>query len=206
VIEYSKYSKLSPTAYAEALNRCQFMDFGINELWPQIPRIAGPAFTVQLHPGDNLMLHAAIYEAPTGSVIVVKAGDTDFAVAGGNVCAVAQKRGVIGFVIDGVIRDLAEIRQNKFPVFARGVIPIPGQKNITGPLNIPIKCGGVNISPGDIIVADEEGIAVIPIAKEDQVYKAAKARSKNDAMISLDDWETEHYAKIMSLIKQRSKT
>ena len=84
--------------------------------------------------------------------------------------------------------------------------PIPGQKNITGPLNIPIKCGGVNISPGDIIVADEEGIAVIPIEKEDQVYKAAKARSKNDAMISLDDWETEHYAKIKSLIKQRSKT
>ena len=70
------------------------MDLGINELWPQIPRIAGPAFTVQLHPNDNLMLHAAIYVAPAGSIVVVDAGNTDFAVAGGNVCAVAQKRGV----------------------------------------------------------------------------------------------------------------
>ena len=182
------------------------MDCGLNELWPQIPRIAGPAFTVQLHPGDNLMLHAAIYAAPAGSIVVVDAGDTDFAVAGGNVCAVAQKRGVAGFVIDGVIRDLAEIRQNKFPVFARGVIPIPGQKNITGPLNAPISCGGVNISPGDIIVADEEGIAVIPAGREDEVYGKAKSRAEKDAMTSLNDWETAHHAKIMSLVNQNTKT
>jgi len=206
MIEYSKYRELSPTAYAEALNRCQFMDLGMNELWPQIPRIAGPAFTVQLHPSDNLMLHAAIYVAPAGSIIVVDAGNTDFAVAGGNVCAVAQKRGVAGFVIDGVIRDLAEIRQNKFPVFARGVIPIPGQKNIAGPLNTPINCGGVNVSPGDIIVADEEGIAVIPAGREDEVYGKAKTRAEKDAMTSLDDWETAHHAKIMSLVNQNTKT
>ena len=205
MIEYSKYRELSPTDYAETLNRCQFMDIGITELWSQIPRIAGPAFTVQLHPGDNLMLHAAIYAAPVGSVIVVKAGDTDFAVAGGNVCAVAQRRGVAGFVIDGAIRDLAEIRQNKFPVFARGVIPVPGQKNITGSLNIPINCGGVNISPRDIIVADEEGIAVIPAKREDEVYRKAKSRAEKDAMISLDDWETAHRTKIMSLVNQSTK-
>ena len=205
MIEYSKYRELSPTDYAETLNRCQFMDIGITELWSQIPRIAGPAFTVQFHPGDNLMLHAAIYAAPVGSVIVVKAGDTDFAVAGGNVCAVAQRRGVAGFVIDGAIRDLAEIRQNKFPVFARGVIPIPGQKNITGSLNIPINCGGVNISPRDIIVADEEGIAVIPAEREDEVYRKAKSRAEKDAMISLDDWETAHRTKIMSLVNQSTK-
>ena len=65
-------------------------------------------------PGDNLMLHAAIYRAPAGAVIVVQAGDTEYAVAGGNVCAVAQKRGIAGFVVDGVIRDLSEARTNRF--------------------------------------------------------------------------------------------
>ena len=74
------------------------------------------------------MLHAAIYRAAPGSVIVVESGDVDHALAGGNVCAVAQRNGIAGFVVDGVIRDLAEIRAMRFPVFARGVIPIPGSK------------------------------------------------------------------------------
>ena len=77
--------------------------------------MAGPALTVKAPPGDNLMLHAAIYRAPAGSVIVVEAGDVDYAVAGGNVCAVAQKNGIAGFVVDGVIRDLAEVREKRFP-------------------------------------------------------------------------------------------
>ena len=123
------YCLYSPTDYAEALPRSQFMDFQIKPLWSPIPRISSAAFTVKLAPSDNLMLHAAIYQAPPGSVIVVEAGDTDFAVAGGNVCAIAQKKGICGLVIDGVIRDLAEIREAQFPVFARGVMPIPGQKN-----------------------------------------------------------------------------
>ena len=62
-------------------------------------------------PGDNLMLHAAVHRAPAGSVIVVQAGDCDLAVAGGNVCALAQRRGIAAFVVDGVIRDLAEVRE-----------------------------------------------------------------------------------------------
>ena len=90
--------------------------------------MAGPAYTVRCPAGDNLMLHAAIYRAEPGSIIVMEAGDVDYAVAGGNVCAVAQKRGVAAFIIDGAIRDLAEIRKLGFPVFARGVIPIPGAR------------------------------------------------------------------------------
>ena len=78
------YCLYSPTDYAEALPRSQFMDFQIKPLWSPIPRISGFAFTVKLAPSDNLMLHAAIYQAPPGSIIVVEAGDTDFAVAGGN--------------------------------------------------------------------------------------------------------------------------
>ena len=110
------FSALSPTTLADAMGRDQVMDIGIRPLWQPMPRIAGPACTVRCAPGDNLMLHAAIYRAAPGSVIVVEAGDVDYAVSGGNVCAVAKRRGIAGFVVDGVIRDLAEVREDRFPV------------------------------------------------------------------------------------------
>ena len=104
------------------------------------------------------MLHAAIYRAPPGSVIVAEAGDLDYALAGGNVCAVAQRNGVAAFVLDGVVRDLVEIRDLKFPVFAKGVVPKPGTKKLLGSLGESVTCGGVRVAPGDMIVGDEEGI------------------------------------------------
>src|SRR4051812_45106387 len=104
------FATLPPTTLADVLGRAQVMDPGIRPLWTPVPRVAGPAYTVRCPPGDNLMLHAAIYRAAPGSVIVVQSGDLDFALAGGNVCAVAQRRGVAAFVLDGLIRDLAEVR------------------------------------------------------------------------------------------------
>lgn len=198
---YSKFAELSPTVYADALlGREQFMDMGIRQMWPHMPRIAGPAYTVSCAPGDNLMLHAAIYRAEPGSVIVVKAGDTDYAMSGGNVCAIAQKRGIAGFVIDGVIRDVAEVREHQFPVFARGAMPIPGKKQGSGTLQSTIVCGGVQVAAGDIVVADEEGIAVIPVAQQDSVLDIAQRRAAKDAVRSLAEWETEHRAKVQKAL------
>lgn len=122
------FSTLATTEYGNILGNQYFMDFNIGPLWQDMPRICGEAFTVQLAAGDNLMLHSAIYEAPKGSIIVVDGVDSEYAVAGGNVCAVAKRRGIKGFIIDGVIRDLAEITDMKFPVFAKGVHPVPGKK------------------------------------------------------------------------------
>src|SRR5204863_8567533 len=139
------FARLSPTTIADALTRSRVMDIGIRPLWPGMPRVAGPAYPVRCPPGDNLMLHAAIYRAAPGAVIVCEAGDVDYAVAGGNVCAVAQKRGIAGFVVDGVIRDVAETRARGFAVFARGVIPIPGTKDAVGVLDGPVCCGGVTV-------------------------------------------------------------
>src|ERR1041384_3713432 len=119
---------LSSTMLADVLDRRQVMDIGIRPLWSPGPRLAGPAFTVRCPPGDNLMLQAAIYRAEPGSVIVVESGALDYALAGGNVCAVAQRRGVAGFVLDGLIRDIGEVRAMGFPVWGLGVIPIPGGK------------------------------------------------------------------------------
>jgi 4-hydroxy-4-methyl-2-oxoglutarate aldolase len=177
------------------------MDRGIRELWPRIPRLAGPAYTVSCPPGDNLMLHTAIYRAALGAVIVVQAGDADYAMAGGNVCAIAQKRGIAGFVIDGVIRDLAEVREAQFPVFARGVMPVPGKKQQLGTLNQAIVCGGVRVNPRDIVVADEEGIVVIPAAQQAAVWQMAQQRTDQDAAQSLADWETNHRAKVERMLQ-----
>ena len=146
------------------------------------------------------MLHAAIYRAEPGSVIVAEGGDVDYALAGGNVCAVAQRRGIAAFVIDGVIRDLAEVRAMGFPVFARGVIPVPGRKSAVGPLNTPIRCGGAPVHPGDIVVADEEGVAVVPAASRDEVFAKAQAMLAKEAAESLDDWEKAHRARIDDLL------
>jgi 4-hydroxy-4-methyl-2-oxoglutarate aldolase len=201
--ESSKYAALSPTAYADAgLGREQFMDMGIREMWPRIPRIAGPAYTVSCPPGDNLMLHAAIYRAEPGSVIVVQAGDMDYAMSGGNVCATAQRRGIVGFIIDGVIRDVAEVREAGFAVFARGASPVPGKKQALGTLNQPITCGGVPVHPGDLIVADEEGIAVIPSAQQEDLWLLAKQRTDQDAAQSLAEWKANHHAKIEQCLQE----
>lgn len=196
------FAAISPTAYADALNREQFMDMGIHPMWSPMPRIAGKAYTVSCPPGDNLMLHAAIYRAVPSSVIVVQAGDVDYAMSGGNVCAIAQQRGIAGFIVDGVIRDVAEVRDAAFPVFARGVMPIPGAKKQLGTLNEPIICGGVQVYAGDVVVADEEGIAVIPSARKAEVWAIAQQRADKDATQSLAEWRTHHQAKIDRLLAE----
>lgn len=201
--DYSKFAALSPTAYADAgLGREQFMDMGIREMWSGIPRIAGPAYTVTCPPGDNLMLHAAIYRAAPGTVIVVQAGDTDYAMSGGNVCATAQKRGIAGLIVDGVIRDVAEVRACQFPVFARGISPVPGQKEVLGTLNQPITCGNVQVNPGDIVVADEEGIVVVPSTLQEEIWRRAKQRADKDEAQSLAEWKANHHAKIEQRLQQ----
>lgn len=197
------FHSISPTTLADVLTHDRVMDMGIRPLWQDMPRVAGPAYPVKCAPGDNLMLHAALYRAAPGSIIVVEAGDNHFAVAGGNVCAVAQKRGIAAFIIDGVIRDLKELRGNRFPVFARGLSPIPGGKDVIGVLNGPVRCGGVEVAPGDIIVADEEGIVVVPLARAADVLARAQARAEKDAAQTLEQWEAAHRAKIEEILRRK---
>lgn len=202
----TRFAKLSPTTLCDVLARDRVMDIGIRPLWAPIPRVAGPAYPVRCPPGDNLMLHAAIYRAAPGSVIVAEGGDTDFALAGGNVCAIAQRRGVAAFVLDGVVRDIAESRERGFPLFGRGVMPFPGVKDAVGVLDGPIRCGGVAVAPGDIVVADEEGVVVVPAARAEAVLAAAEARASKDAAQTLDEWETAHRARIDEILQQKGFT
>ncbi len=194
------FGGIPTTILADLLGRSQTMDIGIRALWSPVPRVAGPAFTVTCAPGDNLMLHAAIYRAAPGAVLVVAGGDPEYAVAGGNVCAVAQRRRIAAFVVDGVIRDLAEVRGAGFPVFARGVVPVAGVKAATAPLNEPVRCGGVIVRAGDIVVADDDGVLVVPADRREQVLRDGRAKAEAEAAQTLDMWEAEHHARIESML------
>ena len=201
-MDAASFARFATTTYCDVLTRDRVMDMGMRPLWAPIPRIAGPAYPVRNEPADNLMLHIAIHRAPPGSVIVCQAGDNDYAQAGGNVCAWAQKRGVAGLVVDGVLRDVGESREHGFPLFGRGIIPIPAKRTKVGVLNGPVTCGGVAVAPGDMVIADEEGIVVLPAAKAEEILKAAEARAAKDASTSLEDWVAAHKRTIDDLVKK----
>lgn len=200
-MDYKKFADFSPCDYAGPIKRESFMDAGMKQLWQDIPRISGPAFTVNMVPGDNLSLHKAIYEAPKGSIIVAQTNSMDYAVSGGNVCAIAKGLGIEGFIIDGVVRDIGEVKEMKFPIFGRGVLPMPGVKKAVVPLNTPIVAGGIAINPGDIIVADEEGIAVISKDNAEEIYQKTKTKMEEETSMGFEKWAQNHREKINSFYK-----
>ena len=194
------FKTLAATDVADASTHEQVMDIGIRAIWSPTPRIVGPAFTVRCENASNTWLHDAIYRAPAGSVVVVSADGCDYAVAGGNVCAIAQQNGIAGFVIDGVVRDLGEVRDLGFAVFARGVYPKPGKKSTEGASQTTVTCGGVSVSPGDIIVADEEGIVVVPAADQNTILDDALAKKAKADQQTLAEWTANHRQKIAKVL------
>lgn len=124
--------------------------------------LVGPACTVKVFPGDNLMVHKALDVAKPGDVVVVDtSGSQRNAVLGDLVTNKAKHRGIAGFIIDGLVRDLPGLKEAGLPVFARGVTPFGPLHRGPGELNYPVSCGGLVVKPGDIVVADSSGIAVI---------------------------------------------
>jgi len=200
-MDTAAFATISPCTFAEVVTRDRVMDPALRPLWEPMPRVAGPAYPVACPAGDNLMLHVAIHRAPAGSVIVCAAGDANWAMAGGNVCAYAQQRGIAGFVVDGVIRDLAETRKNRFPVFGRGVIPIPGVRKTAGLIDVSVVCGGVTVAPGDVVIADEEGIVVLPKAQAADLLAKAQARAKKEEETTLEQWVKNHKERIDEAVK-----
>lgn len=197
------FAALSPNELADVLDLSAIARHEVHALWQGMPRIAGPAFTVRAGRFDNLMVHAAIYMAKPGDVIVVEAGDDQMAVAGGNVCAIAQRNGVVGLVVDGVVRDVPESRERRFPIFARGVSPIPAKRVGEGGMNLQIRCGGVVVNPGDIVVGDEEGLVFVPGGRAGEVLEKARARAEGEAKLSLDDWERRHRGAVEVALRGR---
>lgn len=124
--------------------------------------ICGPAVTVKVFPGDNLMVHKALDIVQPGDVIVIDAGSSSMnGVLGDLISTKAKHRGVVGFIIDGLVRDVPAIKEIGMPVYARGITPIGPLHRGPGEINFPISCGGIVVNPGDIILGDECGVIVI---------------------------------------------
>lgn len=125
-------------------------------------RFAGPAITVEVRPGDNLMIHAAMAIAQPGDVLVIDGkGDLSSALMGEIMSQQCVALGVVGVVIDGAVRDSEAIRELGFPMFAAGLNPNGPTKSVSGRLNHPISIAGVSVNPGDLIVGDADGVTVI---------------------------------------------
>jgi RraA family protein len=148
-------------------------------------KLCGPALTVKVAPGDNLMVHKAIDIAAPGDVIVVDAGGVlTCAIIGDIMSSLAEKRGLAGLVIYGAIRDSAEIRARRFPVYACGATHRGPYKNGPGEINAPIALDGMVINPCDIIVGDEDGVVAVPLAHADEILALAQAQlAKETAML-----------------------
>jgi RraA family protein len=148
---------------SDLLNRLYAPDPEIRCLTASHHTLVGPACTVRVFPGDNLMVHKALDIAQPGDVVVVAGGGSRMnAVVGDLICTKARHRRIAGFIVDGLVRDLPGIVELDFPVFARGTTPIGPLHRGPGEINHPIACGGVVVNPGDLIVADVTGIVAVP--------------------------------------------
>lgn len=146
---------------SDLMNRLYTMDPGIKNMTNQ-KNIIGPACTVKVFPGDNLMVHKALDIAHPGDIIVVDAGATSMnGIIGDLVSTKASHRGIAAFVIDGLIRDVPGIKEVEMPVYTRGITPIGPLHRGPGEINYPVCCGGIVVNPGDIICGDENGVTVV---------------------------------------------
>lgn len=146
--------------------------------------VAGPAYTVLCPPGDNLLLHHAVLAANVGDVLVVDTGGgLEFGYWGEVLAVAAQRRALAGLVIDGGVRDVAALRASGFPVFAsnvciRGTTKDPG---LPGALGVPLLMGGVVVQPGDLVVADADGVLALPAADVVAAVRAGGSRVEEEA-------------------------
>ena len=181
---------------ADGLNKFNVVDPEIKPVWQGL-KIAGPALTVRVRPGDNLMVHKAIGMIQEGDILIVDTcGCRNYTILGDLMASSAVQMKVGGIVIDGGIRDVDELREKKYPVFARYFTPAVGDKDGPGEINYPICCGGVPVMPGDYIVGDDNGVVVIPPDQLETIlagtekklaYEKKRAEEIRQGMISKPD-------------------
>lgn len=165
---------------ADCMMRFGALDGGIRPLW-RSPRVIGAALTVWARSADNLMMHKALSLAREGDILVVNTqGNITNAGFGELMANTAVRAGIRAVIVDGVVRDGLDLEELNLPVYARGLSPTGCDKDGPGEIGTVIACGGVAVRPGDLIVADEDGVTVVPLAEAPTVAKLAVAKVKSE--------------------------
>lgn len=162
----SRFRDFDVPDISDCLNRLYAVDSAIRSQNQSTMALCGTVCTVRVFPGDNLMVHKALDIARPGDIVVVDAhGERSMnAVLGDLICAKAQHRGIAGFIVDGLVRDMPAVEELGFPVYSRGTTAVGPLHRGPGEINFPICCGGVVVNPGDVAVATDAGIVIIPQA------------------------------------------
>jgi 4-hydroxy-4-methyl-2-oxoglutarate aldolase len=155
----------------------------ISAVWPGA-RLCGPAIPVACTPGDNLAIHVAVAAAPAGSVLCIDVGDERELGYWGEVLTTgAEARGVAGLVIDGCVRDVDALAAHGFPVFSTGIALTGATKHQPGTVGSPASIGDVEVHRDDVVVADRDGVVVLPMSAVDAVVRGARQRAEHEAAL-----------------------
>jgi regulator of RNase E activity RraA len=175
------WAEIPPAIASDCMNRTQAMAARIKPLAAGT-KLTGQARTVACMVGDNSAIHAAIRLIEPGDVLVISGGGhPDTALWGGLLTQAALGRGAAGVVVDGAVRDVAELRENRFPCFAAASVPAGPHKGFGGAIDGVISCAGCTVAPGDIVLGDDDGVAVVPLTEAEVLLAACRAKLAQEA-------------------------
>lgn len=172
---FSEFARAGAATVYEANGRQGDVSPDIRAMVPGAA-VAGRAFCVSCHPGDNLAIHRAVAVAEKGDILVVAGHGKACGYIGDILGEAAVCRGIVGAVVDGSVRDIAELRKLPFPVWARSFAIRSASKHQPGKLAVAIECGGVTVAHGDTVVCDDDGVCIVASAATEAVLRATRAR------------------------------